>query len=189
MELLSHTDLRKGTKVIIDNQPWLIVDSDFVKPGKGSAFTRCRVKNFFSGSVIERTFKSHDKVERADVEGRYCQYLYGDGESYHFMDGTTYDQVAVPSDTVGDAAKWLVENMSCLVQFWGEKPITVEPPNSVELEIVECDPGVRGDTAQGGGKKAKLSTGAVVDVPLFVSQGEWVKVDTRSGEYIERVKR
>ncbi len=189
MELLSHTELRKGTKILVDGQPWLIIDADLVKPGKGSAFTRINIKNFFTGRVIERTFKSHDKVERADLEGRYCQYMYADSDHYHFMDGQTYDQVGVTKEACGDSANWLVEGMTCYIQFWDEKPIGVEPPNSVELEIIETDPGVRGDTAQGGSKKAKLTTGAVVNVPLFVLQGEWIKVDTRSGEYIERVKK
>lgn len=186
--MLSHTDLRKGVKIEIDGQPFLIIDSDFVKPGKGQAFTRVRIRNYLNGNTIERTIKSNEKTQKADIEGKTCQYLYSDGEFFHFMDGETYDQFQFTEEALGDTVKWLVENLNYDVLFWGGKPLSVDAPNHVELEITQCDPGVRGDTAQGATKPATLSTGAVVNVPLFVEEGDWIKVDTRSGSYIERVK-
>lgn len=187
--MLSHVELRKGVKVEIDEQPYLIIDADFVKPGKGSAFTRVRIRNFLSGNTIERTFKSADKVKKADVEQKTCQYLYNDGEFFHFMDNSTYDQIQLTAEALGGAAQWMEENMECEMLFWREKPLSVDPPNFVELEITYCEPGVKGDTAQGGTKPATLSTGAIVNVPLFVNQNEWIKIDTRTGSYVERVKR
>ncbi len=189
MATLSHTDLRKGVKVEIDGQPYLIVSSDFVKPGKGQAFTRIRIRSYINGNTIERTIKSNEKTDAADIDSRTCQYLYSDGEFFHFMDGTTYEQFQFTEANLGDTVKWLVDNLEYDVLFWRGKALSVDAPNHVELEITQCDPGVRGDTAQGATKPATLSTGAIVNVPLFVDEGDWIKVDTRTSDYVERVKK
>ena len=189
MGMLSHTELRKGVKVDIDGHPYVIVDSDFVKPGKGQAFTRIRIRSFINGNTIERTIKSNEKLQKADIEELSCQFLYSDGSFYHFMDTTSYEQFQMSPDILGDSARWMQENMDCRILVWNGRALSAEPPNFVELEITQCDPGVKGDTAQGGSKPATLSTGAVVNVPLFVNEGEWIKIDTRTGDYIERVKR
>jgi len=189
MSMLSHTELRKGVKLEINGEPGIIVSSDFVKPGKGQAFTRIKVRSFITGNTLERTVKSNEKMPKADVEERNCQFLYKDGEDYHFMDSTSYDQLAITAEVLGDAAKWMEENMEARLLLWQGRAISVEPPNFVELEITECEPGIKGDTAQGGTKPVTLSTGAIITVPLFINQGEWVRIDTRTGEYMERVKK
>ena len=189
MVMLSHTDLRKGVKVLIDDNPYQIIGSDFVKPGKGQAFTRIRIRSYLTGNTIERTIKSNEKLPKADIEERDCQFLYSDGTDYHFMDSNSYEQIQMSAVAIGDSANWMEENMECKVLTFNGNAISAEPPNFVELEITECDPGVKGDTAQGGSKPAIVSTGASVNVPLFVNQGEWIKIDTRTGDYVERVKR
>ncbi len=189
MVMLSHTDLRKGVKLELDGNPYVIINSDFVKPGKGQAFTRMRIRNYLNGNTIERTIKSNEKLLKADIEEKSCQYLYSDGEYFHFMDGETFDQFQFTPDAIGDTSNWLVENENYQILFWGGKAISAEAPNKVDLEVTECDPGVRGDTAQGTTKPATLSTGATVNVPLFVEAGDWIKVDTRTGDYLERVKK
>ncbi len=189
MVMLQHTDLRKGVKIEIDGQPYVIINSDFVKPGKGSAFTRMRIRNFLNGNTIERTVKANEKTVKADIEEKTCQYLYRDADYFHFMDGETYDQFQFTPETIGDTAKWLVDNENYSVLFWGGRAISAEAPNKVDLEVTQCDPGVKGDTAQGATKPATLSTGATVTVPLFVNEGDWVRVDTRTGDYLERSKK
>ena len=189
MAMLSHTELRKGVKVTIDDIPYQIIGSDFVKPGKGQAFTRIKIRSYLTGNTIERTIKSNEKTAKADVEELTCQFLYSDGEHFHFMDATSFDQIQMTAVALGDSAKWMQENMECRVLVWKGNPISAEPPNFVELEITQCDPGVKGDTAQGGSKPAIVSTSATVHVPLFVNEGDWIKIDTRTGDYIERVKR
>ena len=181
-------DVRNGLKILIDGDPYVIVDSDFIKPGKGQAFTRIKIRNLKNGRVVERSLKSSDSVEGADVMDTDMQYLYSDGEFWHFMQPESFEQLSADAVAVGDAAQWLREQDMCIVTLWNGAPLSIMPPNFVELEIVECDPGLRGDTATGGTKPAKLATGAVVRVPLFIDQGEVVKVDTRSGEYVSRVK-
>jgi elongation factor P len=181
-------DVRNGLKILIDGDPYVIVDSDFIKPGKGQAFTRIKIRNLKNGRVVERSLKSSDSVEGADVMDTNMQFLYGDGEFWHFMQPESFEQLSADAVAVGDAAQWLREQDMCIVTLWNGAPLSVMPPNFVELEIVETDPGLRGDTASGGTKPAKLTTGAVVRVPLFIEQGEVVKVDTRSGEYVSRVK-
>lgn len=188
MVMLSHNDLKKGAKIDLDGHPWLIIDADFVKPGKGQAFTRTRIRSYITGNTVERTFKSNEKTLKADIEDRNCQYLYADGEFHHFMDSTSFDQIQISSENLGDAAKWLEENMEVQVLLHNGKAISVEPPNFVDMEIVYCEPGVKGDTAQGTTKPATLSTGAIVNVPLFINQGERIKIDTRTGDYLERSK-
>ena len=186
MATYSTNEFKSGLKVMLDGDPATIVENEFVKPGKGQAFNRVKIRNLKTGRVIERTFKSGDTIEAADVVDVEMQYLYNDGEFWHFMQPESFEQVAADKSTVGDAGQWLKEQDVCLVTLWNGAPISIEPPHTVVLEIVETDPGVRGDTSGGGGKPAKLETGAVVRVPLFVQQGERVKVNTRTGEYVSR---
>lgn len=185
----STNELRSGLKVMLDGDPCAIVDNEYVKPGKGQAFNRVKLRNLRSGRVWERTFKSGDKLEGADVMDHDMEYLYNDGEFFHFMDPQSFEQVQADASAVGDSAKWLKEQDVCVVTLYNGAPLAVAPPNHVELEITETDPGLKGDTAQGGTKPATLSTGAVVKVPLFLSIGEVVKVDTRTGEYLGRASK
>jgi elongation factor P len=181
-------DVKNGLKIIVDGDPYTIVEAEFIKPGKGQAFTRIRIRNLLNGRTTEKTLKSSESFEGADVVDTDMQFLYGDGEFWHFMQPDTFEQHQADKTAAGDAAKWLKGEEDCVVTLWNGRPIAVQPPNFVELKIVETDPGVRGDTSGGGGKPAKLETGAVVRVPLFVNQDEVIKVDTRSGEYVSRVK-
>jgi len=186
MASFSTNDFRAGMKVMLDGDPCSIIDNEFVKPGKGQAFNRVKLRNLATGRVLERTFKSGDSLDGADVVDQDMEYLYTDGEFWHFMNPTTFEQHAADAAAVGDSIKWLKEQDSCIVTLYNGSPLAVTPPNHVELEIVETDPGIKGDTAQGGTKPATLSTGAVVKVPLFMSIGEVVRVDTRTGEYLGR---
>jgi elongation factor P len=188
MASYSTNEFRSGLKILLDGDPYNIVENEFVKPGKGQAFNRVRVRNLKNGRVTEKTFKSGDTVEAADVFDVDMQYLYNDGEFFHFMVPDTFEQYAADDMAVGEARSWLKEQDVCIVTLWNNVPLTISPPNFVELRIVETDPGVRGDTATGGVKPAKLETGAVVRVPLFIEQGEVIRVDTRTGEYVSRVK-
>lgn len=188
MATLGMNDVKNGMKILVEGQPCVIVDTDFIKPGKGQAFTRVRYRNIKTGRVVELTMKSTDVVESADVIDTDMQYLYNDGEFWHFMQPESFEQYSADANVMGDAAQWLKGEEICTVTLWNGSPIAVIPPNFVELQIVETDPGLRGDTSGGGGKPAKLETGAVVRVPLFVGQDEVIKVDTRSGEYVSRVK-
>src|SRR5688572_9532965 len=181
-------DVKNGMKIIVDVQPCVIVDTDYIKPGKGQAFTRVKYRNIKTGRVVEMTMKSTDSVEAADVVDTDMQYLYNDGELWHFMQPESFEQHTADKNVVGDAANWIKGEEMCVVTLFNGAPLAVQPPNCVELKIVETDPGVRGDTSGGGGKPAKLETGAVVRVPLFVGQDEIIKVDTRTGEYFSRVK-
>ncbi len=174
---------------MIDDEPCNILENEYVKPGKGQAFNRVKIRKLISGKVLEKTFKSGDSVPGADVLDTDLSYLYNDGEFYHFMNNETFEQVAADAKAVGENAKWLVENTDCTITLFNGNPIVVTPPNFVELEITETDPGLKGDTAGTGGKPATLSTGAVVRVPLFVQTGEVIKVDTRSGEYVSRASK
>lgn len=173
---------------MLDGDPYTIVENEFVKPGKGQAFNRVKVRNLKTGRVIDRTFKSGDSVEAADVHETEMQYLYTDGEFWHFMDPSSYEQLAADANAVGDSKTWLKEQDMCQVTLWNGEPLSVTPPNFVILKVTETDPGVRGDTSGGGGKPATLETGAVVRVPLFVDVDELIKVDTRTGEYVSRAK-
>lgn len=188
MASYSTNEFKSGLKIMQDGEPCVILENEFVKPGKGQAFNRVRIRKLISGKVLEKTFKSGDSVEGADVMDMELAYLYNDGEFWHFMNNETFEQVAADNKAVGDNAKWLMEQAVCIITLWNGEPIAVTPPNFVELEIVETDPGLKGDTAGTGGKPATLTTGAVVKVPLFVQIGEVIKVDTRSGEYVSRVK-
>lgn len=189
MASYSTNEFKSGLKVMLEGDPCSIVENEFVKPGKGQAFNRVKLKNLKSGRVWERTFKSGESLEGADVMDYDMEYLYTDGEYWHFMktDGS-FEQLAADQAAVEDCISWLKETEKVTVTLWNEVPISVTPPNFVELEVVETDPGLKGDTAQGGSKPATLSTGAVVKVPLFINVGEVVRVDTRTAEYQNRVK-
>ena len=188
MASLGMNDVKNGQKILVNNEPAIITETDYVKPGKGQAFTRVRYRLIKSGRVQEITMKSTDAVEAADVVDTDMQYLYSDGEDWHFMNPESFEQVQADKPGMGGAEKWLKGEETCVVTLWNGNPIMVTPPNFVELLITETDPGVKGDTAGTGGKPATLETGAVVRVPLFVGQEEVIKVDTRSGEYVSRVK-
>jgi len=189
MATYSTNEFKSGLKVMLEGEPCSIVENEFVKPGKGQAFNRVKLRNLKTGRVWERTFKSGDSIEGADVMELEMEYLYNDGEYWYFMktDGS-FEQLGADEAAVAGARQWLKEQDKYLVTLWNEAPISVEPPNFVDLEVVETDPGLKGDTAQGGTKPATLSTGAVVKVPLFINQGEVIRVDTRTGEYQSRVK-
>jgi len=188
MASYATNEFKSGLKIILDGDAYSIVENEFVKPGKGQAFNRVRIRNLKTGRVIERTFKSGDSVEAADVFEMEVQFLYSDGEFWHFMDPVTFEQYACSREAVGEGAKWIKDEAVCQITLLNGQPISLIPPNFAELNVVETDPGVRGDTSGGGGKPAVLETGAFVRVPLFVNEGEVIKVDTRTGEYVSRVK-
>ena len=181
-------DVKNGMKFLVNNQPAVIIDTEYVKPGKGQAFTRVKYRLIKDGRTQEVTMKSTDSLDAADVVDTDMNFMYSDGEYWHFMDPESFEQVQATKAGMGGAEKWLKGEESCVVTLWNGEPIFVQPPNFVELKITETDPGVRGDTSGGGGKPATLETGAVVRVPLFVNQDEVIRVDTRSGEYSARVK-
>ena len=188
MATLGLNDVKTGQKILINNDPCVITECEYVKPGKGQAFTRIKFRNIKNGRVQELTMKATDSLEQADVVDTDMQFLYADGEYWHFMNPESFDQFQADKAGMGGADKWLKGEEECVVTLWNGSPIMVSPPNFVELRITETDPGVRGDTSGGGGKPAVLETGAVVRVPLFIGQEETIKVDTRSGEYVSRVK-
>jgi elongation factor P len=188
MATYSTNDIRSGLKVMLEGDPCSIIDNELVKPGKGQAFARVKLRNLKTGRVWERTFKSGESLEAADVMERDLEYLYNDGEFWHFMEPETFEQYQADANAVGDAGKWLKAQDRCEVTLYNGAPLGVTAANFVELEITETDPGLKGDTASGGSKPATLSTGAVVKVPLFLSQGEVIRIDTRTGEYQGRGK-
>lgn len=188
MASYTTNEFKSGLKILLDNDPYAIVENEMVKPGKGQAFNRVKIRNLKTGRTIERTFKSGDSVEAADVVDTDMQYLYADGDFWHFMVPENFEQHAAGKEAVGDQAQWLKEGITCIVTLWNGVPLVVTPPAHIELKVVETDPGVRGDTATGGQKPAKMETGAVVRVPLFINEGEVLKIDTRTGEYISRAK-
>jgi len=188
MTTYSTNEFKSGLKVMIDGDPCSIVENEYVKPGKGQAFNRVKYRNLKTGRVIERTFKSGDALEGADVVDVNMQYLYNDGEFWHFMVPDTFEQYIAGAAIVDEAAKWLKGQETCIVTLWNDVPLVVSPPNFVVLEVTDTDPGLKGDTTSGGSKPATLETGAVVRVPLFVDRGDSIKVDTRTGEYASRAK-
>ncbi len=189
MSSYDTSDIRKGLKIMMDGAPYVVVEFQFVKPGKGAAFTRTKIKNLLTGSVLERNFRSGERFEPADVEIRSMQYLYKDADSFVFMDTGTYDQVQIPAETIGEAAGFLPENLVVEILFFDGRAVGVTLPNFIEQPVVETDPGFRGDTATGTTKPAKIPSGATVNVPLFINVGDTIKIDTRTGEYLERVGR
>ena len=181
------SDIRKNLKVTMDGAPWVVIDFQFVKPGKGTAFTRTRLRNMITGAVLDKTFKTGEKLEPANIEALQMQYLYSEGTHYHFMDTETYEQLALDEDQIGAAKTFLLANMNVTVLLYNERPIGVDLPNFVELQVVEAEPGFKGDTASGATKQVTLTTGATLQVPLFINQGDILKIDTRTGDYVERV--
>ena len=188
MVTYSTSEFRSGLKVIIDGYPCSIIENEFIKPGKGQAFSRVKFRNLKTGRVLERTFKSGETLPVADVIEIEIQYLYNDGKLWYFMVPETYEQYAVSIETVRDKKQWLKEEVLCKVIMWNNVPLSVDLPTFVELKIVETEPAVRGDTTTGGTKRATLESGAIVRVPLFLNKGEVIRVDTRYGEYVARVK-
>ena len=186
--MYESSDLRKGLKIAIDGEPYVITQFEFVKPGKGQALYKCKLKNMLTGSQFDRTFRSGDKFNEANLEEFEMEYLYSDGDRYCFMNTATYDQDFLTLEQVGDSINLLKENTVCNVLFFEERPIGIALPNFVELRIAKADPWAKGDTASGSTKPATLETGHVVQVPPFIEEGELVRIDTRTGEYVERVK-
>lgn len=186
--MISTSEFRNGVKIELDGEPFIIVEFQHVKPGKGGAFVRTKLRSLKTDNVIDRTFRSGEKLEEPDVEEREMQYLYSTEGQYFFMDTQSYEQIFILEEHLGDRRNFLKENMEAKIIFYKGKPLSVELPIFVELKIVKTDPGIRGDTATGGTKVATLETGANVKVPLYIEEGAVVKVDTRSGEYVERVK-
>ncbi|MGI9591678.1 MAG: elongation factor P [Myxococcota bacterium] len=181
------SDFRNGLKIELDGEPYTITYFQHVKPGKGGAFVRTKVKNLRTGKVVDKRFRAGEKVELADIEERKMQYLYPEGDALVFMDNQTYEQTPFTREQVGEDMKYLKENTDVDVLFWNGKPLNVQLPNFIEAQITECEPGEKGDTASNVTKPATIETGAVVQVPLFVNEGAKIRVDTRSGEYVERV--
>ena len=186
--MYSTAEFKKGLKIEIDGTPYIIVDFQHVKPGKGGAFVRTKLKNLLNGRVVDQTFRSGEKVEKPDLMEREMQYLYREGDRYCMMDNENYEQIMLTEEQVGEARLYLIDNLNVEVLFFNQEPLAVELPNFVELEVAQTEPGVKGDTAAGGTKPATLESGATVQVPLFISEGDRVRVDTRTGTYIERVK-
>jgi elongation factor P len=186
--MYSTSEFRKGLKIEIDGVPYTIVEFLHVKPGKGGAFVRTKIKNLMTGKVLDQTFRSGEKVEKPDLLEREMQFLYREGDTFHLMDNATYEQLALTGEQLGDAVLYLTENMNVKVLFFNQQPVTAEVPNFVELTVAQTEPGVKGDTASGGSKPATLESGAVIQVPLFINEGDRLKVDTRTGNYIERAK-
>ncbi|MCR5845028.1 MAG: elongation factor P [bacterium] len=184
---ISTADFKNGKCISIDGKPYLIIEFQHVKPGKGGAFVRTKVRDVRTGRVNDLTFRSGEKFDEVRMETKEMQYLYTDGDDYHFMDMTSYDQLAIPADVIGTTSQWLKENDICLIQYAGDEMIGVEPPMFIEVEVVDTEPGFKGDTVQGGTKPAVVETGATVSVPMFINVGDVLKIDTRDGRYITRV--
>ena len=186
--MYSTNDIRKGLKVEINGDPYVVTDFQFVKPGKGNAFTRTRLKNMITGRVLDNTYKTGENLKPAALEDRDMQYLYTDGTHYTFMDNTNYEQVELTSEELGESALWLTEQMDVKVLFFQGRAVNIDLPTFVDLQITQCEPGVKGDTATGATKPATLSTGATVNVPLFINEEEIIRIDTRTGQYVGRAK-
>lgn len=184
--MVSTNEFKTGLTIEVEGDAHQVVEFQHVKPGKGAAFVRCKLKNLRTGSVVEKTFSAGDKVPRAKIERKEFQYLYNDGDVYNFMDMETYDQTGLTVDQLGDAVKFLKENMMINVMIYQGRPIGVDLPNVVELEVIETAPGIKGDTATGGSKPAKLETGYVLQVPFFINEGDILQIDTRTGQYVKR---
>ncbi|GAB1536419.1 elongation factor P [Geovibrio sp. ADMFC3] len=186
--MITPNQFKKGAKIEVDGEPYTIVEYLHIKMGRGGANVRTKIKSLLTGNVIERTYKSDEKIKQPDFEEKEMQYLYKDGESYVFMDNETYEQVFVPEGDVGELADFMPENLNVYVLLFNQKPMGVQLPNFVELPVAQTDPGLKGDTVSGGSKPATVSTGGVVQVPLFINEGDVLKIDTRTGSYMERVR-
>jgi elongation factor P len=185
---MDTSDIKKGLKLLMDGQPYVVTDFQFVKPGKGQAFTRTKLKNMLTGNSIDRNIRSGEKLEPADVEERTLQYIYPEGEMYVFMNSITGDQVSVHRDVVGDEAGFLIDGSDVTITIYNGNPVSIALPPHVTVQVVETEPGTRGDTANNVTKPAKITSGATVPVPIFVNEGDWIKVDTRTRSYLERTK-
>ncbi len=185
---MDTSDIRKGLKLMMDGQPYVVVDFQFVKPGKGQAFTRTKMKNLLTGGTIERNIRSSEKLEGADVEDRTLQYIYPEGDSFVFMNSNTGEQITVHKDAVGDDADLLLDGIDVKITIYNGNPVSIELPPHIVVQVTETEPGIKGDTATNVTKPAKVSTGATISVPLFVNEGDWIKVDTRTRSYLERAK-
>ena len=181
------SDIRKGLKVLMDGNPFTIVEFQFVKPGKGAAFTRTRFKNLLSGAVIERNIRSGEKLEPANVDERQMQFLFREGEDFVFMDQANYEQMHVSGEIVGDDARFLKDNLEVAVLIFNDRPVGITLPNFVALKVISSEPGIKGDTSGGATKPATMETGTIINVPLFIKPGETLRIDTRTGDYVERV--
>ncbi|MBN2494820.1 MAG: elongation factor P [Deltaproteobacteria bacterium] len=186
--MYTTTDFRRGLKIEIDGEPFIMLEFQHVKPGKGGAFVRTKLKSLTSGNVLDRTFKAGDKVDKPDLEEKQMQYLYSQADEYFFMDSSSYDQHLIERQHLGGTEDFLQENLQVTVLFHNGRPLTLELPNFVELEVIKTDPGVKGDTASGGTKPATLETQAIIQVPLFINEGDRIRVDTRTRQYVERAK-
>ncbi|MBU1727045.1 MAG: elongation factor P [Candidatus Omnitrophica bacterium] len=184
---LSINEVKAGVTVLVDDQVWVVIDTDHVKPGKGAAFVRAKMRNMKNNSVQERTFRGDEKVDQAFVEERKLQYQYNSAHMYHFMDQETFEEIAIPEDSLGEKTKFLKDNIEVSGYFYKNESLNVNLPNSVIFKIIHTEPGIKGDTAKGSFKQAEIETGATVQVPLFINEGDNIKVDTRTGEYVERV--
>lgn len=187
--MYSTSEFRRGLKIELDGEPFIIVEFQHVKPGKGGAFVRTKLKSLVTGNVIDRTFRSGDKVGKPDLEEKQMQFLYSEGDKFHFMDSTSYEQQFIERDQLQGADAFLKENTEVVVLFHNGKPIGIDLPNFVELTVTNTDPGIKGDTASGGTKPAELETGTTIQVPLFIQSGDCLKIDTRTGQYVERIKK
>ncbi|MEM6294786.1 MAG: elongation factor P [Myxococcota bacterium] len=183
------SDLKKNAKLEIDGAPWVVTDFQFVKPGKGQGLYKCKIKNMLTGSVVDRTWRSGEKLVAANVESKKMQYLFSSPDAFTFMDNDTYEQIELPVDVVGHDKYFLLDNIECDVLIYNERPVGVSLPSHIIMEVTECEPGVKGDTATNVTKAATVQTGKQVQVPLFIKQGERIKIDTRTGEYVERVNK
>ncbi|MCA9683418.1 MAG: elongation factor P [Myxococcales bacterium] len=181
------SELKKNAKLEIDGQPWVVTDFQFVKPGKGQGLYKCKIKNMITGAVIDRTWRSGERLESANVESRTYQFLYPGADNFTFMDNASYEQVELTTDLVGDDSRFLMDNLDVDILFYNNRPVGVTLPSHVVMEVIECEPGVKGDTATGATKGATLQTGYQVQVPLFIKVGDRLKIDTRTGDYVERV--
>lgn len=188
MASYNTSEFRKGLKVQIDGDPYLMIECNFVKPGKGNALYKCRLRNLVRGTVLDRTYKGGDSLEAADIEEIEVQFLYRQGDGWFFMDNVTFEQYELTNEQVDDAGKYIKENMNCSIVLYNNTPITLSPPNHVELKVEYCEPSARGDTATNVTKPAKVETGAEFLVPPFINTGDVVRIDTRTGKYVERVK-
>jgi elongation factor P len=186
--MLPVGELKRGTALILDNEPYVVTAFEFVKPGKGQAMYRTKLRNLVTGAVIEKTFRSGDSFEPAHLDQREAQYLYREGDSYTFMDNQTYEQFAISEDILGDAKNYLIDNLPVEIVFFRDKPIGVQVPNFINLRVVKCEPWTKGDTSGSDSKPATLETGFVLRVPPFINEGDLIQIDTRTGEYLSRVK-
>ncbi len=186
--MYESADLRKGLKIEIDDEPYIIVDFSFVKPGKGQALYKCKLKNMMTGSQFDRTYRSGDKFSPANLDEQEMEFLYQEGDQFCFMNTTTYEQINLSEEQIGDARNYMINNLTCNVLLFQDRPISVTPPTFVDLKVTQADPGVKGDTATGATKPITMETGYVIYVPLFIEEGETLRIDTRTGEYALRVK-